>query len=164
MKPAKQTNTTKRLYFLKRLDDHTDRNKMYYTLLASSVFFGFIYLISLNGHRLIDYLHMPWITNHISNLLGTMFLMVLISGKAAFKGRSIIRPYIAAAALTTMNLILELSKPIDTLTLPLIGQWEHFNTSDPLDALFGILGILIVFAIIRIKQNQHSSMKSPSSI
>ena len=39
-----------------------------------------------------------------------MFLMVLISGKAAFKGRSIIRPYIAEDGMTEQGIRYHIKK------------------------------------------------------
>lgn len=159
MKSKNEHTQRKNLNLLERLNEHTDRHKLYYSLLNASVLFGLVYLINTGEQRLIDYLHAPWLTNHISNLLGTMFLMVLLSGKKAFKTGLNIRTYIATFILVAMNIILELSQPINNVILPFNGRWENFNTPDPIDAIFGIFAILIVLTLVWLKQSSHNSIK-----
>ncbi|MDB5168626.1 MAG: hypothetical protein JWO55_884 [Candidatus Saccharibacteria bacterium] len=156
MKSKDKNTQRKNLDFLEHLNEHTDRHKLYYSLLNASAFFGLIYLINTGDQRLIDYINAPWLTSHISNLLGTIFLMVLLSGKKTFKTGLNIRTYVTAFILAAMNIVLELSQPINNVILPFNGQWENFNTPDPMDALFGIFAILIVSTLAWLKQRSNN--------
>jgi hypothetical protein len=154
MKSLKRNNTDSKLSALVRLNAHVENNKIYYTLLELTILLGSVYVVSVGNLRIIHLLQMPWLTDHISNLLGTMLLMLLISGKGSFKRKATVRPYVAACIMVSVNLALELAKSIDVLSLPFGIQWEHFNTADPIDAAYGVMGVLIVLVSIKLTRKK----------
>jgi hypothetical protein len=162
MKSQKRNNKRNKSSALVRLNAHVENNKIYYALLELTILLGSVYLVSIGDLRIIHLLQMPWLTDHISNLLGTMFLMLLISGKDSFKGTATVRPYVAACIMVSVNLALEFSQSIDVLNLPFGIKWGHFNTADPIDAVYGILGVLIILLSIKLTRRKVLSLnKTP---
>ena len=62
------------------MNQYTDQNKTYYVFLELAIVIGVLYMFGIT-----DYLHAPWLTLHISNLIGTMFLMLIIVGPISFR-------------------------------------------------------------------------------
>lgn len=127
-----------------RINSHMEKHKMYYALLEATIILGALYTFGVMSS-----LKASWLTQHISNLIGSLFLMLVIIGPMAFNLGKVSRIYIAAFIVVALNMTLELSEPINTINLPYF-TWKNFNTPDPADALFGVFGVLIVFACINI--------------
>ncbi len=117
---------------VKTLVKYVKENDRYIALLELMLLLGLAYLF-----RVTSLLHLPIITSHISNFVGSALLMLIFIGPRAFRKRPAKRFYVATALVVALNVFLEFSKPI------------QINTPDFIDALYGITGVLLVYLVNR---------------
>jgi hypothetical protein len=124
----------------KRLDAYLEKNKMYYTFLELALLVWLLYVLGV-----LQLLHISWITQHLSNFIGTIIVGLIIIGPRAFYTPSTHWYHISIAVfvMVAINLILEIINPIQTIDLPFF-YWENFNMADTIDAVFGIIGAAFV--------------------
>lgn len=133
-----------------RLNQYFDKNKAYYASLETAIVAGILYSL-----HIFDYLLPPWITQHISNLIGATILTLVIVSPASFRMPKlhVKRIYFAIGVTATMNIWLELSRPINTIDLPFL-YWQNFNTPDPIDAVFGVVGALVILMLVQLPKSK----------
>jgi hypothetical protein len=136
---------------LVRLNKHTDKYKTYYAFIEIAIVMWLFYMFG--GFNL---LHTPGITQHFSNLIGTIVLMLLLIGPISFRSPGLhkMRIYITVAAVITLNLVLELINPITSIDSDIL-YWESFNTPDYMDAVYGLLGVFIVAIVLFLQKRQR---------
>ena len=112
--------------------------------LVLAVFFG-----SIGALKIFILRSDNFFISHLSNfgLTGLLLSSSLFSLRKYDKKKSDRDFKQALVVCVALNLILELGGSIGTLNLPFGGTFENFNIADPLDAVFGLISILIVVLI-----------------
>ena len=99
--------------------------------------------------RMSDVLPVEGVTSHLSNLYLTGAALTLASGPRAFiDAGSRARPLVAAVALGALNVGLEVALPALGVDDEVNDALADVNTSDPIDALFGLSAVLLVLALL----------------
>ena len=126
---------------LKDLNTYFDAHKLYFSFLEVMIIIGICYVAGI-----IDLIDAPWITYHISNLIGTIILMLLFIGPTTFQSprSNLRRIFLATVIILAVNLALEFLQPIGDLRLARF-HFADFNTPDIFDALYGAIGVMIVY-------------------
>lgn len=103
----------------------------------------------------------PFVSNHIMNFaLSGGILVVTIFPDIAGKGISKLSLLLAATFWAMVNIIFELFIEVDVVKLPGV-DFVNFNTPDPIDAVYGLLGIgVFLFTALRYGVAVKSSKKS----
>lgn len=106
------------------------RNGLYY--LTLTIFF--VACLSLRA------VHVPYLSAHITNFALTGLMLCLSLYIDLHRGSLTKRSFVVVISLWVfINMVVELFVRLDTLRLPGV-DFTNFNTPDPFDALFGILG------------------------
>jgi hypothetical protein len=97
------------------------------------------------------------ITNHLSNFYLSGAALTLLIGPRAFHTPSRPRVLATAGALLALNLLGEIVLALVGLDDEVNDAMGNVNTSDPVDGIFGIAGVLLVLLMIprMIAPRQH---------
>lgn len=103
----------------------------------------------LYAWRISGLLRFEPITAHLSNLYLTGAALTLVSGPRAFAdARATTRPLVAATALVLLNLGLEVVLPAFGVDDEVNEAMADVNTSDPIDAVFGLVAVVLVLVLL----------------
>ncbi len=107
--------------------------------------------------------HTDFISLHISNFAITGLIMSVELFKSVKRGEYSISDFRALVLISiTLNILVE-SVNIGNIKLPLNVTFVDFNTADPIDALFGVLAVLLFVLVIafcsktNVKQKKYSA-------
>ena len=104
---------------------------------------------ALYAWRISGVLPVEPVTAHLSNLYLTGVALVVVSGPRAFvDGAGTTRALAAALALVVLNLGLEVVVPALGIEDDVNEAMGDVNTSDPLDAVFGLVAVDLVLALL----------------
>lgn len=105
--------------------------------------------VVLYAWRMSGALRFEPITAHLSNLYLTGAALTLASGPRAFSdARARTRPLVAATALAVLNLALEVVLPAFGVDDEVNEAMADVNTSDPIDAVFGLAAVMLVLVLL----------------
>lgn len=108
---------------------------------AFLVMFGLLYIWRMSGVLEVD----P-VTNHLSNFYLSGAAFTLLVGPMGFKDASRRRLVLAAASvLVAVNVFVEVVLALLGVDDEVNDAMGNVNTSDPIDGLFGVCAVLIVF-------------------
>lgn len=104
------------------------------------VFYIFVYLLRLSD--------IPYISDHATNFALCGGILVLSTySELVGKGLRQLSLILATGLWALVNVVVEFYVDVDVIKLPGI-EFVNFNTPDPADALFGLLGILLFSTIL----------------
>ena len=119
----------------------SQRAAIFPVLLAS---FAVLYAWRMSG-----VLRFEPITAHLSNLYLTGAALTLVSGPQAFAdAQARTRPLVAATALVALNLGIEVVLPAFGVDDEVNEAMADVNTSDPIDAVFGLAAVVLVLGLL----------------
>jgi len=119
-----------------------------------------IYVLTF-GYKLISEDHTNFISQHISNFAITGLIVSLEMFRNVKRGEYSLPNFRALIVISiVLNIIVE-SISIENISLPLGVTWINFNTADPLDAVSGILAVLLFVLTIRLCSKTNKEATKP---
>ena len=108
-----------------------------------------VFFAALYAWRLSGVLEIEPITNHLSNLYLSGAALTLLTGSKAFQdpGRRT-RVLAPATGLLAVNIIGEIVLALVGLDDEVNEVFGNVNTSDPVDGVYGIVGVLLVLSAL----------------
>lgn len=115
---------------------YLEQNRYYLWLLEVSIIVWLAYFLSI-----VDLLPIKIITAHISNLVGSIILCLMLIRPKAFRTPRSVLVIWSLIGVSALNIFIEFSQQAKQ------AFDVKFNTPDPWDAVFGLLGAGVVMLV-----------------